>query len=184
MPQWFDKTVLDGLKQISFDQFQNVSGIKVKNWDELKPDQQTLARAKYNSISLIVPLIGNPIKRNGAITLCSDSYGVSKATIRKRLCLYLIYNNISIFLGPEKQKTLSDEEKVFRWALNKFFYNSKQLSLRQAYKEMLKSKYCDSNGNLLQNFPKFHRFKYFYYKMNTCNLENTLISFLRTSIFS
>lgn len=39
---------------------------------------------------------------------------------------------------------------------------------------MLREKYTDSNGQLIDKYPKFHRFKYYYY--NTRKMDNYLIS--------
>ena len=76
--------------------------------------------------------------------------------------------------GTKKVKELTDDEKNFRWALNKYFYTSKKLSLKQAFKNLIREKYFDSNGKIMQNCPKFHQFKYFYYK--TKSESNYIIS--------
>jgi len=51
-----------------------------------------------------------------------------------------------------------------RWGLNKFFYCQHKNSLKTAYTLMLKSKYCDCEGQLSQTYPSFHQFRYFYRK--------------------
>ena len=95
----------------------------------------------------------------------SEEMYVSKQTIRHYLCLYLVYQDISV-LAPKqkKEKELSKDEKNMRWALNKFFYTRNKNSLQTAYTLMLKQKYCDANGELLPEYPTFNQFKYFYRK--------------------
>ena len=51
-----------------------------------------------------------------------------------------------------------------RWALNRFFYTKQKNSLMTAYTLMLKEKYCDSLGQLVETYPTFDQFRYFYRK--------------------
>jgi len=61
-----------------------------------------------------------------------------------------------------------------RWSLNKFFYTKNGNSLQTAYTMMLKEKYCDTQGQLLSEYPSFHQYRYFYRK--TKKLQNFYIS--------
>lgn len=61
-----------------------------------------------------------------------------------------------------------------RWALNKFFYTTEKNTLKTAYTQMLKNKYCDREGNLFEKYPSFYQFRYFYRK--TRNMQNYYIS--------
>ena len=89
----------------------------------------------------------------------------SKQTIRKYLCLYLVYQNIAALApAPKVEKELSQDEKNMRWALNKFFYSKHKNSLNTAYTFMLKEKYCTTDGQLVEKFPTFDQFRYFYRK--------------------
>ena len=106
---------------------------------------------------------------------------VSKQTIRHYLCLYLVYQDISV-LAPKqkKEKELSKDEKNMRWALNKFFYTRNKNSLQTAYTLMLKQKYCDANGELLPEYPTFNQFKYFYRK--TKSMQTYYISMVYSNL--
>ena len=89
----------------------------------------------------------------------------SKQTIRKYLCLYLVYQNIAALApAPKVEKELSQDEKNMRWALNKFFYTKNKNSLMTAYTFMLKEKYCTIDGQLVEKYPSFDQFRYFYRK--------------------
>ena len=89
----------------------------------------------------------------------------SKQTIRKYLCLYLDYQNIAALApAPKVEKELTQDEKNMRWALNKFFYSKHKNSLNTAYTFMLKEKYCTADGQLVEKYPSFDQFRYFYRK--------------------
>ena len=61
-----------------------------------------------------------------------------------------------------------------RWALNKYFYTQRANSLRTAYLYLLKEKYLDDKGQLLEKHPTYYQFRYFYRR--TKNQQNFLIS--------
>lgn len=110
------------------------------------------------------------------ISQAADDRGISRQTVCTYLWQYLVYQNISI-LAPKpkvKEKALSLDEKNIKWALNKYFYTQHKNTLTTAYTLMLKEKYCDSAGNLLEQYPSFYQFRYFYRKHR--KMENYLIS--------
>ena len=93
-------------------------------------------------------------------------YGVTQPTVRRYLCRYLAYQDIAA-LAPSRERDarrLTSDEANIQWALNKFYYTKNRNSLRTAYTQMLKHKYCDAEGNLLSDYPSFHQFRYFYRK--------------------
>ena len=101
---------------------------------------------------------------------------VTKQTVRKYLCLYLVYQTVTALAPIDVVRgiELTKEQKLMRWALNKFFYTSRKNSLRTAYLYLLKEKYLDKNGVLKEDHPSFYQFRYFYRK--TRNEQNYLIS--------
>ena len=58
--------------------------------------------------------------------------------------------------------------------MNKFYYNTKKNSLNHAYINLLKEKYLDENGVLLEEHPSFYQFRYFFRKTRDC--QNEIIS--------
>ena len=110
------------------------------------------------------------------ISEISKQKQVSKQTLRKYLCLYLAYQNISVLAPSQKEnkRDLTQDEKNIRWALNKFFYTKNKNSLKTAYTMMLKEKYCDHSKNLMDEYPSFYQFRYYYRKHK--NLQNFYIS--------
>lgn len=136
-----------------------------------------IAHSNYSMIAPILAFIGDKTLRTKAIDYASSEYGVSKQTIRKYVVLYLVYQNLEVLVPRPKHSPrveLTQDEKNMRWGLNKFFYNQDKNSLPNAYKRMLKEKYCDKEGNLYEEYPSFDQFKYFYKK--TKKMQNYYIS--------
>lgn len=131
---------------------------------------------RYTLISGALLFIGDDKLRNKAIEAIAKEKGISKQTVRNYLCKYLVYLDARALIPEKKniEKNLSTDEKNMRYALNKFFYNQNKNNLNFAYKMLLKSKYCDESGKLLDKYPSFYQFRYFYRK--TKNLQNFYIS--------
>jgi len=144
--------------------------------EELSAAEKRIMHERYTLIAGILPFVSDEKSRSMMISKVAEQYKVSKQTIRKYLCLYLVYQDISV-LAPDKKKDpreLTADEKNIRWALNKFFYTKNKNSLKTAYTMMLKEKYCDSSHNLLPNYPSFYQFRYYYRKHR--NLQKFYIS--------
>ena len=165
LPQWVTNDFLYGFKFIEEEELLGDLDVKLPDIKELSQNQLKEMHLRYGSISSCLLKVDDEVERRLLIKRSSNEYKVSEQTIRHRLCDYLVFKNI-VALAPhlKKKKELSVDEKNFRWALNKYFYDSKKLSLKQAFKLLLRDKYVDLNGKILQNPPKFHQFKYFYYK--------------------
>lgn len=148
----------------------------VPKMEKLTPEQRKVMHERYTLIAPVLPFIHNEARRSAIISQMAELNGVSKQTIRKFLCLYLAYQRVEV-LAPslqQKQRELTADEKNFRWALNKFYYTQRKHSLVTAYNLMLKERYTDATGQLLSEYPQFHRFKYFYQK--TRKIQTALIS--------
>ena len=176
MPRWESIAFFSGAEKVSEEKLKESAGVNLVGYDSLSQPQKQIVHNKYGSISLIIPYTNNDYERNAAIALCADKFNLSKATIKSRLCDYLAFQDICIFL-PDSIKTersLTVDEKNFRWALNKYYYNALKLSLKECYRRMLKERYCDEHGKLLSKVPSFRQFNYYFYK--TVKQENLIIS--------
>ena len=173
MPYWENMESPDSFETITLDRLLEATNVSFPDYDSIPPDKLKSIHEKYGTISLIIPYIKSEAERNSAIEICSQRFKVSKATIRTRLCNYLIFQDIRIFLHINKsnEKELSDDEKNFRWALNKYYYTAIKIPLKEAYRRMLKERYCDVQGKLLPRTPSFRQFSYFYQKTNTQETE-------------
>ena len=152
-----------------------VSDFKLPSIDELEPNQRKVAYERYGLIAPIIPFISDNRERNYVISKVSEEQGIGKQTVKYYLWLYLVYQNITA-LAPQKKEDipLTVDQKNIRWALNKFYYNSRKNTLKTAYTLMLKNKYCDSLGELYETYPTFDQFKYFYRKHK--KVANQIIS--------
>lgn len=162
MPRWISTDILTAYSECNEAELYKRTGM-IQN-RKLTQEEQRIAQEHFTMIAAVLPFIGNEPKRNEMIDILSEHQ--SKQTIRKYLCLYLVYQNISA-LAPFKKtdnKELTQDEKNMRWALNKFFYTHNKNSLNTAYTMMLQAKYCDTQGKLVAKYPTFNQFRYFYSK--------------------
>ena len=176
MPRWVDIDFFVCAEQVSEEELRETTCKFVGSYDSLTQPQKQIIHNKYGSISLIIPFLQDDYERNRAIALCADKFSLSRATIKSRLCDYLAFQDICVLLpdSSKKKRPLTADEKNFRWALNKYYYNSLKLPLKECYRRMLKDKYCDEQGKLLLKIPSFRQFNYYFYK--TVKQENLIIS--------
>ena len=176
MPMWIPKNRLFDLQQIEEQVLHEKTGVYPVSDEELSRNAVALAHKRYSMIAPAVAVVADKKQRNDMINWISRENRISKQTVRKYLCLYLVYQTVSIFAPIEsiEESKLSKEQKWMRWALNKFFYTSRENSLRTAYLYLLKEKYLDKEGKLKEDHPSFYQFRYFYRK--TRSEQNFLIS--------
>lgn len=172
MPMWITHSDVEGYVDCTEEELFLKTNVDFNR--ELNGDERKIARERFTLIAGILPFVGDVKKRNFMIQQLSEH--ISKQTIRKYLCLFLVYQNISVLApSPKKnEKELTKDEKNMRWSLNKFFYTKNGNSLQTAYTMMLKEKYCDTQGQLLSEYPSFYQYRYFYRK--TKKLQNFYIS--------
>ena len=161
MPKWVDGHSLSNFDDCAEDEMFERTDYPFGR--ELTPKEERIAQERFAMIAGVLPYIGNEQKRSQMIDFLAEHQ--SKQTIRKYLCLYLVYQDIDALAPPPKaERELTQDEKNMRWALNKFFYTKNKNSLMTAYTLMLKEKYCDQQGQLVAAYPTFDQFRYFYRK--------------------
>ena len=173
MPKWIDMDSLSGYTNVTEQEMQTVTGIVLPAVDSLDAESKRFMYEHFSMIAGILPFVSDSSQRNTVISKISVEKGVTKKTIRNYLCLYLIYQNVAALvplsaLFPKARKKsdereLTQDEKNYRYALNKWFYNKNKNSLKTVYTLMLKEKYC-VDGVLLPEYPSFDKFRYFYRK--------------------
>lgn len=117
---------------------------------------------------LIAELINSEIyiidkqARNQKIKEIAEREGTTVKRIQK-----LYFRNLAGRLLVEERKLLekseTQEQKDFRWAIDTFYYSAKKMSLRSAYDMMLLSRYTDSDGCLMNFYPSWHSFRHYFY---------------------
>lgn len=166
MPQWKDIVSLTGWDQCSQATLYEIADVDLPELDSLCPESRKVAYERYTLIAPILRLLSDEKKKCEMISVIASSEKISKQTVRKYLCLYLAFQNVAILAPKDKDSdtSLTKDKKNMRWALNKFYFSYQKHSLNTAYTMMLKSKYCDGNGELLPKYPTFNQFRYFYRK--------------------
>lgn len=175
MPVWISVSDIALYKPISEENLANVIG-NIPELETLDNEQIRTMHERYTMIVPIIPYIGDLKLRPCRIAEVSEEYKISKQSIRSYLCKYLSYMDMLALApkGKNNDRELSVDEKNMRWGLNKFFYTQKKNSLHTAYTLMLKEKYCDPTGTLVDTYPSFYQFRYFYRK--TKKMQNYYIS--------
>ena len=156
---------------------ETMAGKHLEAFETASVSRQNEAYKRYSMISAAVSVIADKKHYTRLLDEASKLYSVSKQTLRKYLWEYLVYQDIACLLPAEKKKEgreLTADEKNFRRALNKWFYNQDQHSLKWTYRQMLKEKYCDPDGKLLSERPSFDQFRYYYRQSKS--QQNYLIS--------
>ena len=176
MPKWIKAEEIENYDRCTEEEFRSLADMTVPDIKTLSLNEQKHINEKFNVIAEILPCVSDNKTRTQKIKESALAHNLNKQTVRKYLCLYLVYQTRTVFLPKknENRPELSQDEKNMRWALNKFFYTQNKNSLKTAYIFMLKNKYCDENGELAENYPTFYQFRYFYRK--TKNMQNYYIS--------
>lgn len=171
VPKWVDIDTLADYETCSDEALDPLPDI-----NDLDPQSRKFAYEHFTYISGVLPFVTDKKRRCEAITQITEERRISKQTVCNYLWLYLVYQNIAA-LSPKTatiEKSLTEDEKNIRWALNKFFYTQNKNSLNTAYTLMLKEKYCNAEGVLLPQYPSFYQFRYYY--RNHKKMHNYYIS--------
>ena len=166
MPVWIPAKKLDGYR------LDTAPAINT----EMTPGQKQTAHERFTMIAPMLAFLTDDKERNRIMNRISEEQNISKQTLRRYLCRYLVYQDIAA-LAPAVRETrheLTQDQKNMRWALNKYFYSPKKSKLTDVYVKLLKEKYCDAEGNLPAEYPSMRQFRYFEQKYR--KQENYLIS--------
>ena len=161
MPVWNND--LHGFSEMTEQELLDLTDMVIP---ELSDENMGVVNRRFGMIAPILSVVSDESERSKIIRTIAVDKGISKQTIRYYLCLFLVYQN-KLVLAPKqviKEADLTKDQKNMRWALNKFYYTEHKNSLRTAYTFMLKEKYCDSYGQLFDEYPTFNQFRYFYRK--------------------
>ena len=92
----------------------NYLGVKIINIEEFPSESKRIAYERYTLIAGILPFISDAAQRNNIISKISSEKEINRQTIRKYLCIYLIYKNISSLAPAQKtrERKLSADEKI------------------------------------------------------------------------
>lgn len=137
-----------------------------KEWPEtISLEDTQMCNRKYTVIAPILPVLGDTILRNKAVSAAAKQNKVTAKCIKKYLFQYLTYNDKRAFIPKAQPKPeLSQDQKNMRWALNKYYYTRNGKTLADTYTMLIADKYTDHDGKVLHNHPSIHQFTYFFRK--------------------
>lgn len=172
MPFWRDRSFISSLPTANEEELVK----SFLSYENLTQAKKRKVNERYAIVSGVLAFLSDDAMRNKAINSVASLHNISKQTVRSFLIAYLIYQDKAA-LAPKDYKDgkeLTVDEKNFRYALNKYFYTVNKNTLNFTYVQMLKDRYLDDKGVLLENYPSFNQFRYFYRK--TRKLETYYIS--------
>lgn len=177
MPKWYASDDVSKYEICTEKDLLTATGTVLVDEEELSPKERKIVHERFTVVAGILPFLPDDRFRIESVKRIAKEKGVSMQTVRTYLCQYLAYQDISALVPKKRGKVdreLKEEEKNFRWALNRFYFTRHKNSLKTAYTYMLKERYCNGEGKLLSECPSFNQFRYFYSKYK--NQRNTIIS--------
>lgn len=130
----------------------------------LEARQYALSEAERKRLALIQPLVDeeqciiDKSHRLKKVKEISASFGTTTKRVLRIYYRYLATGLLGSY-SRRKRKKRPD----FDWAIQKFYYSAKRLSLRAAYDMMLVQKYTDSGGQLREDVPSWSSFQRYFY---------------------
>ncbi len=90
MPEWKRKEFLIEGNPVSEEEMISSCNIRYVMFDELSPEDKRTVHERFTMIAPILPFIGEDRMKTILIDRAATEYKVSKPTIRKYLCQYLV----------------------------------------------------------------------------------------------
>lgn len=147
MPKWWFLNEIGICSDCTEKELLESSNIALQDIETVDAEARSTAYQRYTIVASILPFIENDIQRTEAIKRIADDKNLCKQTVRNYLCLYLAFQSVSALVPEQRgtyQKELTDDEKIFRWAINKYYFTAHKNSLKTCYTYMLKERYCDT----------------------------------------
>lgn len=126
-------------------------------------------KGRRSRLELIEPLLGNPdyisdksLRQKKIVQIAAES-GSSVKRIQR-----LFYRHLAGRpLVEEKMPIVKEEtqdQRNFAWAIDRYYYSAKKMSLRTVYDLLLLSKYTNADGKLLEKYPSWYMFQHYFYE--------------------
>lgn len=167
MPKWWHMAGIGTYDNCMEDELLQATGTVLEDIENLDAELRSTAYQRYTIVASILPFLENDCLRMDAVKRASEDNKICKQTVRNYLCLYLAFQSVSALVPQERgnyQKKLTDDEKIFRWAINKYYFTAHKNSLKTCYTYMIKEKYCDADGKLIADYPTYNQFRYYFSK--------------------
>lgn len=130
------------------------------------PSSASSSPAALKRLALIQPLLdlGETaiIDKSARIKVSKDIAEAQSTTYRRVLTLFYRYLATGQLISAKPR--LPIRNSTYDWAIRKFYYSAKKLSLRGAFEMMLVQKFTDSNGSLMPDAPSWGSFRSYFYR--------------------
>ena len=128
MPKWIES--LAEFESVPESVLWVTTGIYPTDTNTLSTKEKKYMNEHYSLFASVLGVIDDEKTRSYIIREIAELYKVTKQTIRNNLCLYLVYQDITVLLPHKKEKrNLTNDEKNMRWALNKYYYTTKKVCI-------------------------------------------------------
>lgn len=96
MPKWVKNEKIRLFSPCTEQELHSITNTKIKSMESFDTDSRKFIHTHFSLIASILPFIADSAKRSQMIENIAEEMHVSKQTIRHYLCLYLIYQDISV----------------------------------------------------------------------------------------
>ena len=96
MPIWVKKKSLSDRQSCSIEELQSITGIYPMTIDSLSAEQKKVMYQRHSLIVPVLPYLSDEKARSNMIRTIAMERNISKQTIRKYLCQYLSYMDMTV----------------------------------------------------------------------------------------
>ena len=138
---------------------------------------ESMSEAQVRRLQMIEPLVADdqyiydPGSRRRRAQEIADAHGV---TVRTVLRLYFRYLASGVILADKPRERRRNPE--FERAIQRYYYSSRQFSLRAAYEMMILEHYMDDTGQISEDAPSYHTFRHYFYDHRLHQLPQKIIA--------
>lgn len=125
---------------------------------------ESMSEAQVRRLRMIEPLVADdqyiydPGARRRKAQEIADAHGV---TVRTVLRLYFRYISSGVILENKPRERHRNPD--FERAIQRYYYSSRQFSLRNTYEMMILEVYMDDTGQIKEDAPSYHTFRHYFY---------------------
>ena len=127
-----------------------------------------LTEAEMKRLALIEPLLEDSIYIvDGKSWLAMAKRIAEETGPQGKRILGLYYKYLARLVLMEKggrERGKDRDVRNFDWAIRKFYFSAKKMSLRDTYDHMLASRYMTPDGKLMEVVPSWYSFEHYYYR--------------------
>lgn len=127
-----------------------------------------LTEAGMKRLALIQPLLEDSVyivDSRSRLAMAKKIAHENGTTYRRILRMYYRYLARLVLLEKgERERKEDDDSRNFDWAIRKFYFSAKQMSLRDTYDHMLAARYMTPEGKMMKTVPSWNSFRHHYYR--------------------